>query len=270
MTSQNFTAMHEFRLTAFSIKEITDAFLMRKKKGEPTPKYVMTKLHSFIYKITGATEYRVGNETLILSQGEILYVPQGISYISCEIEQGESYVVSFLTNDRHSLSPFVIELSDAVMDVEKIFSDFTKRILRCEPMHSSINTSALYRLIWNIQKQLKTMLISADADEYCRKAEHFIGENLNRSDLTLAQIAEHIGISENHIREQFVRHCGMTPTDYILKLRVIKAKKFLVNSDAPIYAIAEHTGFSSVSYFGRFFKEKTGMTPLEYRKACKF
>ena len=47
-------------------------------------------------------------------------------------------------------------------------------------------------------------------------------------------------------------------------------KKLLVNSDLPIAKVSERLGFSNSSYFSRFFNERTGFYPTEYRDKFKF
>lgn len=58
----------------------------------------------------------------------------------------------------------------------------------------------------------------------------------------------------------------MTPYRYLMEYRLSKAAERLRQTDVPIAIIAVESGFSHLSHFGKCFREKTGMSPSEYRK----
>ena len=59
---------------------------------------------------------------------------------------------------------------------------------------------------------------------------------------------------------------GANVNDYILNVRLQKAKYYLIENELSISEIAFKVGFSSASYFSKFFKSKTGVTPKEFRE----
>ena len=58
----------------------------------------------------------------------------------------------------------------------------------------------------------------------------------------------------------------LTPMHQIIKLRIDKSRELLKYEELNILEIAYATGFKSLSNFYKYFKEKTGQTPNEYRK----
>ncbi len=90
--------------------------------------------------------------------------------------------------------------------------------------------------------------------------EHF-GE-----DLSLRAIADQALLSPHHFSEVFKRHCGMPPWDFLLQLRLGRAKELLASSDRQVTDIALEVGFGDSSYFARVFKAQTGMTPRAWRQ----
>lgn len=58
---------------------------------------------------------------------------------------------------------------------------------------------------------------------------------------------------------------GMTPTDFMVAVRMKKAMYLLRESSLPISSISEMTGFSSPSYFSKVFKSFHGILPKEAR-----
>lgn len=75
-----------------------------------------------------------------------------------------------------------------------------------------------------------------------------------------------IGLSERRAVEIFKETYGMTPKAYMDSLRLQEAKRLLSQTDLKIIDIAASVGFGGLSTFNRFFKEKTGCTPMAYRK----
>lgn len=65
---------------------------------------------------------------------------------------------------------------------------------------------------------------------------------------------------------KFKAYTGMSPSQYLLNIRMDKAKELLEYSKLNINEIAEHCGYNSCSYFCKTFKSFTGQTPNEYRK----
>jgi len=84
-------------------------------------------------------------------------------------------------------------------------------------------------------------------------------------EISVSEIAESIGISRYYLAHLFKRETGTTVSDYIAELRLSKAKRMLIESDAGIGEIAHACGFSDASYFAKRFSASVGMTPTEYR-----
>jgi AraC-like DNA-binding protein len=57
----------------------------------------------------------------------------------------------------------------------------------------------------------------------------------------------------------------MTPFQYLNNIRMNAAEKFLQNSDMSIQEIAIITGYQSIHYFSRSFKQKYGVSPIQWR-----
>ena len=95
----------------------------------------------------------------------------------------------------------------------------------------------------------------------------YINQNIF-GELDIDSICSAIHISKYHFCRQFKQHFGMTVMDYILKTRIVMAKGMLRKEKLSVTEISTRCGFSSISYFSRVFKQDTGMTPLQYKKAA--
>ncbi len=78
-----------------------------------------------------------------------------------------------------------------------------------------------------------------------------------------------IGLSQRRVIDIFKDTYGLTPKAYIDKLKIEETKNLLCNTDDSIIDIAYAVDFNSLSAFYTFFKERTGLTPSNYRKEHK-
>lgn len=99
-----------------------------------------------------------------------------------------------------------------------------------------------------------------------QKAIRYIHENYHNENLSLAQIASSMYLSQNYLSNLFKKETGFTITQLITDIRIKTATELLENSNLSLSKIAKKTGYSEAGYFSKVFKAKTGMTPREYRR----
>mgnify|MGYP003301511317 CR=1 FL=1 len=90
-----------------------------------------------------------------------------------------------------------------------------------------------------------------------------------RNEITVQQLAKHLKISTPHLHRLFLEHTGQSPYQYILELRIQKAKELLADPILQIKYISKEVGFNHANHFIHHFKRITGVTPGQYR-AGKF
>lgn len=87
--------------------------------------------------------------------------------------------------------------------------------------------------------------------------------------ITLEHLANHFHFSREHISRYFRQCTGKTVSQFLLEIRIDRAKSKLSTTMFPIADIAEYCGYSSMSNFQKSFKKATGQTPSEYRRTHK-
>jgi len=85
--------------------------------------------------------------------------------------------------------------------------------------------------------------------------------------ITLGDVAEFVGFSQNHTSKLFRENLGICFKEYLTNLRLQCAEHFLLLSDDPITDIAYSSGFGSLSQFIHVFQKKHNVSPLQYRKS---
>ncbi|MFO0826415.1 MAG: AraC family transcriptional regulator [Gemmataceae bacterium] len=84
--------------------------------------------------------------------------------------------------------------------------------------------------------------------------------------IEVADLAAEVGLSVSQLQREFVRHFGITPTDYVREVRIGMARHLLETSDLPVSRVALNCGFYDQSHFNRHFKSLTGLAPRQYRQ----
>ncbi len=94
---------------------------------------------------------------------------------------------------------------------------------------------------------------------------NFIHTNFER-DISLGDIAGFVFLSPSYFTRAFKEQTGMSPINYLLKIRIERAKELLEDTGLKISDIALNVGFSNQQRFNEMFKKFTSHTPLQYRK----
>jgi len=84
-------------------------------------------------------------------------------------------------------------------------------------------------------------------------------------DIGLDAVAEHLHISPEYLSREFKKEIGENFIDFLLRVRIQKAKTYIVQGQHKTYEIARLVGYNDEKYFARVFKKVTGFTPREYR-----
>lgn len=96
-----------------------------------------------------------------------------------------------------------------------------------------------------------------------------IESNLANEDLSVDDIYKGLGISKIQLYRKTKALLGFSVNDYILSVRLQKAKYLLMNEDLTISEVAYKVGFSSQAYFSTVFKSKFSVTPSEFKESSK-
>ncbi|OPC79448.1 transcriptional regulator [Embleya scabrispora] len=87
--------------------------------------------------------------------------------------------------------------------------------------------------------------------------------------LTVAGLAAHARTSVSSLTRRFHAHTGLSPLQYLLRLRLEEAQRLLRETDLPVELIADRTGFAAPAAMRRYFRALGDTTPSAYRRACR-
>ncbi|NHN28900.1 AraC family transcriptional regulator [Paenibacillus agricola] len=127
-----------------------------------------------------------------------------------------------------------------------------------------LNSLYAYQFIIELQRSTTFEKSSSEIPESILKTVHFIDLNYEQL-VNLDEMAEISGLSKYHFLRQFNRFMGLTPLEYLNKLRIEKAAVLLKTSEQTLDEIAIHVGFANGNYFSKVFRHWVGMSPGKYR-----
>ena len=119
---------------------------------------------------------------------------------------------------------------------------------------------AEYKRNYNLEQQNKQFLDSIGA---------IIKGNLTNDDFEIDVIARSMGMSRSALFKKLKAVTGETPSDFVKNYKLNYAVELLKQSNVNITEVAYQSGFSDVSYFGKCFRKKFGMSPREYINSSK-
>ena len=92
-----------------------------------------------------------------------------------------------------------------------------------------------------------------------------MAQNFANPNLMLQDVARAVSMSKSRFSTVFSQQNGQTFKEYLIYLRLSKAKELLRGTDQKSSQIARDVGYNDAHYFSYIFKKNTGMTPSEYR-----
>lgn len=153
-------------------------------------------------------------------------------------------------------------------DILKTLNTFAFEYSKQMP-HSEITLDAQVTMIthWIIRSLLgETMDMRAISSDFSvARAQHYMERHFAEK-ITAAELAKLSYISVSSLNRKFKSEIGITPMQYLLELRITRAKTLLRRKNIPVTEVAMRCGFGSSSHFCTVFLRQTGMTPSAYQE----
>lgn len=157
-----------------------------------------------------------------------------------------------------------IGLQEAVIDLFTKIIELTKTE---RPGYQPQVSGMLMHLLGEVfslykQRELEVENIS---EFVISKARLIIRENINNK-IQMEKVAEDLNVSYSWFRKAFKAYTGLAPNQYLIQLKIDKAKTMLQDANLSSKQIAYELGLDSAFYFSKIFKIKTGYSPEAYRR----
>lgn len=216
--------------------------------------------HGLSFCESGQITYTHKGNKIISDRNHAVFLPYMESYELHGDKAGIFPVINFMCTERICDTVTAIPIKDIetyLKDYEQIKALFLFERNRAKVM--SIFYNILHRM-------------HIHSEHYCDiivPAVKYIENHYSDAELSNEILAKQCNISEVYFRRLFTQQYGITPKQYIIDIRIQKAKHLLSDGILKVSAISEQCGFSNQYHFCRIFKDKTGLTPTEYTKENK-
>lgn len=160
--------------------------------------------------------------------------------------------------------PLWTELND---EMEKAYLEHTHAQVGYE--YSIL--SCLFRIIVPMLRLYQQELTSNPPYQYANQymrlkpAIDFMEEHLAEK-VYMESVCKKVNMNLYYFSSLFKKVFGLPPVQYLIQLRIDHAKRLLLDEERSISEIAELCGFCNINYFDKVFKEKSGFTPMDFRK----
>ena len=166
--------------------------------------------------------------------------------------------------------PRFLDVSSAAEQIEAILEEMydVQFSLDWEGDWKSVHQSSLLgRLFSELYRDFRSFFcpVAAPYTQPVQMVKNYMDEHYDQP-ITIQALAGQCFMSPNYLSRSFHSQIGMSPRQYLTRLRVSMGKKLLCSSQMSIQEIAMRTGFGDVNYFIQHFKACYGKTPKQYRK----
>ncbi|RJX39015.1 helix-turn-helix domain-containing protein [Paenibacillus pinisoli] len=233
---------------------------------------------TFIYTIRGSAQVSMDGNASFVDRFHVLHGGKGMCLDIAAQHFFEYYMIFYksvlalparqpLVKLMEMNNPFQLQLSFApdypiplYHQVERMEKEWLQPSLM-EKLHIKV---LFYQFVYELLNQMSRQGIQGKKVDLVSQAMRYLQENY-ADRVTLDELAELLDCSVSYLSRKFKQTVGKSPIDYMIALRIDKAKELLLNTDATLQEIAESVGFSDDSYFNRMFKKHVGLSLGQFK-----
>lgn len=217
--------------------------------------------YALSYRFAGEVTVETNGIRFVSAPDSITFTPKGVSYRTAVKERSQMIVVHFdLVRDVDFRSPAVIP--NAGGELRTLFERLAAMYSVNAPNDFTC-MSIFYQILALLERRGDT---ERRVPPCVEKAKRQIDASFTNADLSIARLAEAVGVSDSYLRRAFRESLGESPLEYLTRVRIRHAKNMLESEYFTVAEIAAGSGFHSAGYFIQSFRTQTGETPNGYRK----
>ena len=225
---------------------------------------------SATYKILTAVDGKQGLEIAIAEMPDIVLCDVMMPHIT-----GLELCKKLKSNIKTGHIPIILITSRALsMQIQEGFNagadEYLTKPFRTSNLLLKINTLLQNRErlknIYSKKFSLESLgieVVSSD-ERFMTRINEIIQNNFANQELDIDFIASELGMSRTNLYRKVKSLTNLSTIDLIINIRLLTAKRMLIESDLSIAETAYETGFNSPAYFTTSFKKQYGITPKEY------
>lgn len=257
-------------------------------RNNSTSHLVLPHTHNgveFFFTLTDLPDVLLNDQVSGVSKGSLIVIPpynvhqlfnQSLTVYERYILSINSEWLQYIFHHNPSImnyadrtaTPLILRLSEAqqtrlIRSYEDFLKNKTAFDLNCYVSFFTL-LSQVDRIIHECLSSVSVSLRISGSQKIVNEIISYINEHLCE-DLSLDSIAAHFYMNKDYLGRLFKTHTHATMGHYIAMQKTSKAQ-LLLQEGQSVTQVQEYLGFSSYSYFFKFFKKMTGISPSHYRK----
>ena len=226
--------------------------------------------YGLVFVQSGRAEYRFfTGDRFTIGEGDVLFLSPKCAYSIVTEKAFKHYTVNFdihedsSKTDMLSRSYYLLQ-GESVASMEQIFKELITVWGMKKPGFEMRSVGYLYELLSQFYFAYAQEQISVSYHRLL-PAKEYIEQHFENT-ITLEQLAFLSNMSVTNFRREWKKHYAESPIRYRDRIRLYYAREYLSSGYYTVTEIAKKCGFEDTSYFVRFFKQKTGHTPNEFKR----
>lgn len=236
--------------------------------------------HIFIFCEAGEGWIELNpGERMILQQGDLMIIPPDIAHRYGAMEERPWSIYWFHFKGSHanrlvklfglSNAPLSISPSGKARLMEWFIPAYEMLAERTYALTTHVHVAQTARqLLSGMGLNAGKSAQEKKRETYLEQAIQYMNGHMSAS-VSLPELANHVGVSKQHLIYLFNAETGVSPIDYFLRLKVQRAGHLLDLTGLSIKEVGSAVGISDPYYFSRLFKKISGFSPSRYRKIPK-
>lgn len=185
----------------------------------------------------------------------------------------ENLIYEFRSFPLDQVKQFMIDmfsmLSNRMMKMGSSFWQDVKEILDYQKIMTASDKKVIKEVCLRMLGQVIGVMEKRQSEvsrNIMERAAEYMKQNFDRA-LSLESLADQYFLNPTYFSRMFRQYMGVTFTDYLIELRMERAKELLGQGKYKVYEVSSKVGYMSDKYFCRVFKQYTGQSPTEYSRS---
>jgi AraC-like DNA-binding protein len=226
------------------------------------------RTHILVLQTKNKCQYTIeDNQQVILSKGDVLFVPQGIRRVGNPLPgtTQEKYTVLFQADGGGGLPlleaiNFKVYRTSSYLYLKHRFSVLFQQWQKKQEYFRPSCTGILTEILAAVNRELDTQEIHPRQLSVVYRLQTYMMDNMNKK-ITIQELADLVGLTPNYLIHLFKKVTRQTPIEYLHHVRLSAAQDLLLNKQMTIAEVSETLGYCDPSYFNRMYKKQHGFAP---------
>ena len=242
-----------------------------------------------VYMCAGQTTHIVNGSTILLKQGELLFMNQSATHEVCRAAEGDiavnfivlpdffTTILAAMGEEETPLRRFLVDclcgqsrgagylhfLVSEIVPIQNQIENLLFALMQETPNKRKVSQLNMTLLFLQLMGHTEALDVTDQEQAVIFRVLSYVESSYAGGSLT--ELAEELHYDVYWLSREIKRKTGKTYTQLVQEKRLAQAAFLLKNTDRNVDDIANAVGYENMGYFHRIFKESFGMSPRSYR-----